>query len=164
MNAVVDEARSRIRVMSEEDIETILAIERRSYDFPWSGTIFRDCLGAGYCCWILEYDQGPVAYGIMSVMAGEAHIFNLCVDLAYRTVGLGEKLLMHLLEVARVHNAYMVYLEVRPSNFAAIRLYLNSGFDQIAVRRNYYPSRTGREDALILSKMIDQGVGELERE
>ena len=152
MSAVIKEAQCHIRPMSEDDIEQILNIEQRAYQFPWSEAIFRDCVRVGYCSWVLEYDDILVAYGVMSVAVGESHILNLCVDPDYQSIGLGRMLLIHLLETAQEHNANMTFLEVRPSNFAAIKLYLDNGFDEIGTRRNYYPAKMGREDALILAK------------
>ena len=152
MSAVIKEAQCHIRPMSEDDIEQILNIEQRAYEFPWSEAIFRDCLRVGYCSWVLEHDDVLVAYGVMSVAVGESHILNLCVDPDYQSIGLGRMLLLHLLETAQAHNANMTFLEVRPSNFAAIKLYLDNGFDEIGTRRNYYPAKVGREDAIILAR------------
>jgi [ribosomal protein S18]-alanine N-acetyltransferase len=154
MSAVIKEAECHIRPMSEEDIELIMDIEKCVYDFPWTETIFQDCLRVGYCCWILERGDNLVAYGVMSVAVGESHILNLCVHPDYQSIGLGRMLLMHLLELAQEHNANMTFLEVRPSNFTAIKLYLDSGFDEIGMRRDYYPAKMGREDALILARTV----------
>jgi ribosomal-protein-alanine N-acetyltransferase len=63
-------------------------------------------------------------------------------------------LLDQLLDSALRHGAKTAYLEVRPSNGAALDLYLNAGFSRIAERSGYYPARDGREDALVLSKSI----------
>jgi len=152
MSAVIKEAELYIRPMSEEDFEFVMDIEKCVYDFPWSKTIFQDCLRVGYCCWVLEHDEVLVAYGVMSVAVGESHILNLCVHPDYRSIGLGKMLLSHLLDLAQEHNANLTFLEVRPSNFSAIKLYLDMGFDEIGMRRNYYPAKIGREDALILAR------------
>lgn len=152
MSAVIKEGECYIRPMQGEDIAAIMEIETRAYEFPWSEVIFQDCLRVGYCCWVLERDDELVAYGVMSVAVGESHILNLCVNPDYQAIGLGRMLLIHLLEVAQSHNANMTFLEVRPSNFSAIKLYLGMGFDEIGLRRNYYPAKAGREDALIFAR------------
>ncbi len=90
----------------------------------------------------------------MSVAAGEAHILNICVHPDYQGQGLGRKLLEHLLELVLDHNVDMMFLEVRPTNFAAIKLYLDVGFDEIGMRRNYYPAKMGWEDALVFAKAV----------
>jgi ribosomal-protein-alanine N-acetyltransferase len=87
----------------------------------------------------------------MSVAAGESHILNLTVNPDAHRRGIGGKLLKHFLQLAARHDADTVMLEVRPSNMAAIRLYEKIGFNEIGRRRNYYPAKEGREDALLLA-------------
>ena len=154
MSAIIKEAELLIRPMSEEDIEYVMDIEKCAYEHPWTKTIFKDCLHVGYCCWVIERDEMLVAYGVMSIAVSESHILNLCVHPDYHSIGLGKMLLLHLLDLAHEHNVDMTFLEVRPSNFSAIKLYLDNGFDEIGMRRNYYPAKMGREDALILARAI----------
>ena len=61
------------------DMDAVMEIEIRAYDFPWTQGIFRDCLRVGYCCWCYENDETIQAYGVMSAAAGESHILNLTV-------------------------------------------------------------------------------------
>ena len=139
-----------IRPMMEVDLAEVAAIEHRSYAFPWSENIFRDCLRVGYTCRALDLDGRIIGYGVMSLGAGEAHILNVCVRDEYRTVGFGNRLLTHLIERADAAGTSEAFLEVRPSNLAAIRLYQRLGFEQIGVRRGYYQAPEGREDAIVL--------------
>jgi [ribosomal protein S18]-alanine N-acetyltransferase len=139
-----------IRLMSEADVDAVVAIEKRSYQFPWSDGIFRDCLRVGYVCRVVVVGGLVVGHGIMSLGAGEAHILNLCVDPDFRCRGVGARLLRHLLERSRAARMSDAFLEVRPSNIAAIRLYRSTGFEQIGVRRGYYQASSGREDAAVL--------------
>ena len=143
-----------IRQMTHDDIAAVSDIERRSYDFPWSHGVFRDCLLAGYGCYVLKREEQVVGYSILSVAAGEAHILNLCVDPNFRQLGYGEKLLNALLERATEAEVREIFLEVRPSNEAAIALYRKKGFRLIASRPAYYQAAEGREDAAVLSKFI----------
>ncbi len=127
-------------------------IETRAYAFPWTEGIFRDCIRVGYCCWCYEVNGVIHGYGVMSVAAGESHILNLSVNPESQRQGIGTKLLKHFLQLACRHNADAVMLEVRPSNTAALKLYEKLGFNEIGVRRNYYPAEGGqREDALLLA-------------
>lgn len=151
MSAVLAGQSSKIRPLMVADLDTIMAIEERAYDFPWSQGIFRDCLRVGYCCWCYELDGEIHAYGVMSVAAGESHILNLTVRPESRRQGVGQIMMKHFMGLACRHNADTVMLEVRPSNTAAIRLYEKLGFNEIGVRRNYYPAGDGREDALLLA-------------
>ena len=143
-----------VRVMMDVDVTAIMNIETRAYGFPWTAGIFRDCMGAGYCCYVMEKNNVIIAYAVMSVAAKEAHILNICVNPDVRGAGYGYALMDKLIELARQLNADMMFLEVRPSNTAACRLYDKLGFNEIGVRRNYYPAEQGREDALILAKQL----------
>ena len=67
-------------------------------------------------------------YGIMSYGAGEAHILNICIRSDLRGAGVGRRLMDFLLERARAAEMQDVFLEVRPSNPIAIRLYETLGF------------------------------------
>ncbi len=152
MSAVAKETLLRVRSMQSGDLGDISAIERAAYVYPWSSRIFRDCLRVGYCCRVLELEGSVEGYGIMSFGVEESHILNLCVRPTRHRQGLGRMLLNHLLDVACGQGVRSVFLEVRPSNEAARRLYEAMGFAQIGVRRRYYPAREGREDALVLSR------------
>jgi DNA polymerase len=125
---------SVIRDMSHDDVFMVSDIERRSYEFPWSHGVFRDCLLAGYQNIVLVRDSSVVGYGVLSIAAGEAHILNICVHPDYRSHGYGEKLLDELLFRARAASVRTIFLEVRPSNERAIA--------------------KGREDAAVLAKKL----------
>ena len=148
MSAVVKQPSIAFRPMLDGDLGMVLAIERNAYGFPWTRAIFQDCLRVGYCCWVLERASEIAGYGVMSVAAGECHILNLCVDPSAQRAGLGRQILQHLLDIAGKHRADTAFLEVRPSNAAAKRLYQAAGFDEVGMRRNYYPAVNGREDAM----------------
>lgn len=139
-----------IRPMMEIDLPEVATIERKSYAFPWSENIFRDCLRVGYTCRALDLSGQIIGYGVMSLGAGEAHVLNVCVRDEYRSLGFGRRLLEHLLERAAGAGVSEAFLEVRPSNLAAIRLYQRLGFEQIGIRRGYYQAPEGREDAIVL--------------
>lgn len=140
-----------VRSMVHDDLALVADIERRSYDFPWSHGVFRDCMLAGYSCLALQHGNDVVGYAILSVAAAEAHILNLCIDPGFRSLGYGERLLDELLARARRADVHAVFLEVRPSNAGALALYRKKGFSKIAKRPAYYQAKSGREDADVLS-------------
>lgn len=152
MVAVVKEAFPALRPMREGDIESVARIEAIAYEFPWTPGIFRDCLRAGYGCWVLSRSGDDiVGYGVLSVAAGEAHVLNVCVDPAMQGAGHGKRMMKRLMDLARWHQARRVFLEVRPTNVRAIRLYHELGFNEIGLRPNYYPAKRGREDAIVMA-------------
>ncbi len=150
----IPEAVVTIRKLHHDDLPHVSDIERRSYDFPWSHGVFRDCLLAGYQCVVLERDGEVAGYAILSVAAGEAHILNLCVEPAYRSHGYGERLLDEILFRARTSSVREIFLEVRPSNSSALALYKKKGFHMVSNRPAYYQAREGREDAAVLTRKL----------
>ncbi len=103
---------AEIRPMHELDVPVVVAIERSSYQFPWSEGIFRDCLRVGYICRVVETGGDIAGYGIMSMGAGEAHVLNVCIRGEYRGRGLARKVLLYLLDRARNAGMYEAFLEV----------------------------------------------------
>jgi ribosomal-protein-alanine N-acetyltransferase len=143
-----------IRPMHELDVPVVVAVERSAYQFPWSEGIFRDCLRVGYICRVVEVGSDIAGYGIMSIGAGEAHVLNVCMREEYRGRGLARKMLLYLIDRARTSGMYEAFLEVRPSNTAAARLYHSLGFEQVGIRRGYYQATNGREDAAVLRRLL----------
>jgi ribosomal-protein-alanine N-acetyltransferase len=146
---------AQLRGMREADLPHVLAIESAAYAFPWSIGVFRDCLASGYGCWVLESDQADiVGYAVVSVAADEAHLLNICVAPAMQGQGHGRRLVLRMLDAIRWHRAERVFLEVRPSNPAAIALYQSLGFAEIGRRPRYYPAADGREDAIVMGREL----------
>ncbi len=147
--------RGPFRAMLYADLREIIAIEQQAYIFAWTENIFRACIRAGYHCRVAQPPHRLIqAYGILSAAAGEAHVLNLCVRRELQGRGLARPLLEHLLEQARAAQAQTVFLEVRPSNLPALRLYQTAGFCEVGLRRGYYPAATGREDALVMAREL----------
>jgi len=154
MSAVTSEALYHIRAMRLEDVQGVLAVEQASYDYPWTEGIFRDCLRVGYRCRVMAGADGVVGYYILSVGVHEAHLLNLCVHPQMRGLSLGRSLLEHAMGLAAQMDAASMFLEVRPSNATAIALYESVGFVEVGMRKDYYRSRDGREDAIILAREL----------
>ena len=140
--------------MTVEDLATVMAIELRAYPFPWTEGIFRDCLRVGYGGWVIERNGEIHGYSVMMAGGGEAHVLNLCVRPESRGQGLGRLMMEHMLTQASRLKADTLLLEVRPSNQVAIHLYYSMGFNELGMRKGYYPAVGGREDALILARHV----------
>ena len=151
MVAILKEPAPALRAMHADDVERVVAIEAESYEFPWTPGIFRDCLRAGYECWVLALAHEVIGYGILSIAAGEAHLLNVCIARAHGGAGHGTRLVRRMIDLARWHRAERMFLEVRPSNTRAMGLYDRIGFNEIGRRPNYYPDRRGREDAIVMA-------------
>lgn len=138
------------RPMCLEDVEAVVSIEYEIYPFPWSYGNFRDSLNAGYSCWVYELSGLVIGYSVLMMAVDEAHLLNLGIAPDWQGRGLGRRFLRQLIDLARDYHAVTLLLEVRPSNLAARRLYLSTGFTEIAVRKKYYPAEDGREDAVLM--------------
>jgi [ribosomal protein S18]-alanine N-acetyltransferase len=154
VSAVVKPPESWLRPMTARDIKQVMHIELAMYPFPWTQRIFEDCLRVGYRCHVVEIDGDMAGYGVMSTGAGEAHILNLCVATEFQRRGLAREMLSLLLNEADQLKVRDVFLEVRPSNCGAIILYEKMGFNQVGLRRDYYPTADGREDAIIFAASL----------
>ncbi len=156
MSAMLNTAKDGLRPMFEEDIAAVMAIETAVYDFPWTGGIFSDCMQVGYSCWVYQETGKILAYGIMSIAAREGHILTIVVQPERQGQGIGNMLLLHLLQIARRQQVEKMFLEVRPSNHAAIALYKKAGFSPIGRRPDYYPASHGREDAIVMAQDLPE--------
>jgi [ribosomal protein S18]-alanine N-acetyltransferase len=141
-----------IRRAGLTDVRSLWEIEKVCYAAPWS-----------LWCFLAEYANskstmlvaGPPpdedwearGYIIYWVVADEMHLLNLAVHPTHRRRGISRQLLDAAMTQARAQGAGVAWLEVRPSNRAALALYQSFGFDEVGVRPGYYTDNG--EDALI---------------
>ena len=153
MNALLN-SRLQFRPMQMADLDAIMAIEPTIYPYPWSRGNFSDSLDAGYSGWVYEEDGRIIGYAVLMLVLDEAHLLNISIAKSHQGRGLGRALLDYMMQIARGHGAANIFLEVRPSNTSAIRLYESAGFNEMAVRRGYYPAANGREDAILMGSAL----------
>ncbi|TXG80750.1 MAG: ribosomal-protein-alanine N-acetyltransferase [Rhodocyclaceae bacterium] len=140
--------------MRESDLDEVAPIEARNYEFPWTRGNLADSLAAGHSAWVLRNGGGMQGYAVLMRVLDEAHLLNITIDLEWRGTGRGRQLLADLCEMSREAGARQFFLEVRPSNTAALALYQSAGFTRVGLRRGYYPARDGREDAIVMVKPL----------
>ena len=153
--SLVDNAELTLRPMERSDIALMAAIEASAYEFPWELETFRSCFKVGYHCWIGERARQVVGYGISTIGAGESHVLNLCVAPGWQGRGYGRVLLQKLVDEAIRFKVDSIFLEVRPSNPHAIKLYRSMGFNEIGLRKEHYPAKGGRENAIVMARSLD---------
>jgi len=155
MSAILQEPHVQLRAMREGDLEAAFFNECAAYTHPWSMGIMRDCLRVGYHCQVALLDGRVVGHAVLSTAVGEAHLLNLCVTPEVQGQGIGRRLLLRAIRLARENEADTVFLEVRSSNLAARGLYESEGFCEIGQRRGYYPhDEYDREDAVVYAKPL----------
>ena len=158
--------------MQVADLDAVLAIESVSHLHPWTRGNFSDSLAAGHWAYCIrpQVDQAIKgsfldpdvlwAYCILFPAVDELHLLNITVSPKLRKLGLGARMMAAIEGVAAQQNIPRMLLEVRPSNTGALNLYQKLGYEQIGLRKNYYPAneQTGaREDALVMAKSIKLG-------
>ncbi len=142
------------RRMTLADLKQVMKVEHEVYQYPWTETIFSDCIRVGYLCWIALQQRSMVGHAVISVTTGESHMLNLSISTEHQRKGYGSRFIEFLVEEARSKEVQTMLLEVRPSNTAAISCYSAAGFNEIGCRKNYYPATAGREDALLFARHI----------
>lgn len=140
--------------MLDSDLEWVAIQDVRLYPYPWTAGNFADSMRSGYSCWTMRDGLERVGYAVLMMVLDEAHILNISVLAERQGQGLGRRLLAHLYDVARQAGARQVFLEVRPSNTAALALYERAGFETVGRRKGYYPAASGREDALVMRSRL----------
>lgn len=147
--------------MTPSDVDAVLKIEQAVQAYPWTRGNFTDALSHGNECWVDDADGEILSYAILMRVLDEAELLNIGVTANRQRKGLGRKLLSELIRVARGDDLHRIFLEVRPSNLAAVALYRDSGFVTIGTRQNYYQNASGSEDALVMAcNLIEESNGQ----
>lgn len=145
-----------LRPMQRADLEAVLAIENEVFPYPWTRGNFSDALDSGYSAWVCLVDTEMIGYFVLMQSLDEAHLLTIGVRTKRQKIGFGARLLRHAMSVAKLARARRILLEVRGSNARALELYRHFGFRQIGLRKNYYPADRGREDALVLERLLEE--------
>ncbi len=139
-----------IRQMRLDDIEYVSRLERRCYTLPWSSSAYVTEVGNSNAYYTVATlaDGTIVGYCGMWVIMDELHMTTIAVDPSVRGLKIGERLLLDLIQEGIRRGAERATLEVRERNTVAHNLYAKYGFEDVAVRKNYY-SDNG-ENAIIM--------------
>lgn len=150
-----------IREMQHADVDLVWSIEKQANRFPWSRGNFEDCLRTGYRTFLYSLNNELIGYCVVQSILDEIHLLNICVSPAHQGKGLGRQILSHVIDTSLQQAMTMILLEVRASNVRAQQLYFSAGFNEISVRKGYYPAEHGREDALLMG--LELGMSEPEQ-
>jgi ribosomal-protein-alanine N-acetyltransferase len=143
-----------MREMNPADLDQVVCIEQRVHAHPWTRGNFSDSLCSDSLCKVYEEDGIIVGYAILMPALDEIQLLNISIAAEHQRRGKGHRLLAELFEIARSMHMQRILLEVRKSNFAALRLYYSSGFCEIGLRRDYYLADNGREDAIVMECLL----------
>ncbi|MFZ7218004.1 ribosomal protein S18-alanine N-acetyltransferase [Avibacterium avium] len=142
----------KISPIQSQDFDQLFEIEQQAHLVPWSLGTLKNNQGERYFNLKLEKDQRIIGFAICQKVLDEATLFNLAIDPAYQGQGLGKQLLHSLIDKLRGQGILTLWLEVRQSNEIAQKLYLQCGFNEVDIRKNYYPTLDGeRENAVVMA-------------
>ncbi|MFZ7173132.1 ribosomal protein S18-alanine N-acetyltransferase [Avibacterium volantium] len=142
----------KISPIQSQDFDQLFEIEQQAHLVPWSLGTLKNNQGKRYFNLKLEKDQRIIGFAICQKVLDEATLFNLAIDPAYQGQGLGKQLLHSLIDELRGQGILTLWLEVRQSNKIAQKLYLQCGFNEVDIRKNYYPTLDGgRENAVVMA-------------
>jgi ribosomal-protein-alanine N-acetyltransferase len=145
---------SFIRELHIDDVDDLLTIEQAATAYPWSREQFASGLAAKEFGWGVEIDRRMIGFAIFSAVLDEVTLLDIAMHPDFQRQGLARKLLVVALRELPLRAGARCLLEVRASNDPAITLYKSLGFTEDGRRRNYYPSHNGREDALLMSRNL----------
>ncbi|MDD0823779.1 ribosomal protein S18-alanine N-acetyltransferase [Mannheimia sp. AT1] len=141
-----------IEIINEQDFERLFEIEQKAHLVPWSKGTLLNNQGEKYLNLKLVENEQIVAFAISQIVLDEATLFNIAVDPAFQHQGFGKRLLSELILQLQQKGIATLWLEVRESNIAAQRLYNSLGFNEVTIRKNYYPTpEGGKENAVIMA-------------
>ena len=138
------------RPMQLTDIPAVVMIERAVQSHPWTEKLFVEGLQSGHLSTVLTDHNQVIGFCILQKVLDEANLLLMAIAPQQQGKGLGSQLLNASL-AALGDKTSVVFLEVRESNMAAQRLYEKAGFSQIDLRKNYYPTASGKEHAVIMA-------------
>lgn len=139
------------RTMQVADLDRVMTLEASAYSHPWSRGNFIDSLAAGYDIELrLGLPDTLIGYFVALRGVAETHLLNLTVAPAWQRRGHARALLARLADQCRARADEALWLEVRQSNAPARALYRAEGFEEVGLRRGYYPAERGREDAVVM--------------
>lgn len=141
-----------VRPMVEADISCLQTMDRLSHLTPWSEAQFKQCLIPPNESLVLQKNQSILGFAVSRLVLDEAELLNLVIDEPYQGQKLGQFLLTCICSKLQDKGASCLFLEVRCSNKPAIKLYERLDFHCISRRKNYYPTASSREDALVFRK------------
>ena len=147
-----------MRAMTPADVEDVYQLARSVDPFSWSVGNFLDAFKAGDRITLLVREtpskEEIVGFFVLRTVFDTSELMDIAVAKAFQGRGLGRRLLNEALKTAKLSGAARVTLEVRESNFKARSLYESAGFVVDAVRKNYYRATSGRENAVLMTKVL----------
>ncbi|HEY9101572.1 ribosomal protein S18-alanine N-acetyltransferase [Chitinimonas sp.] len=147
----------QIRPLAEADLPAMAVIEAQLQSFPWTALQFIESYADGHRGWVADHGGEVIGFAVTSQVLDELSLLTLGVRQDWQRQGIGRALINQIVDSASEQGAAVLILEVRKSNAAARSLYRRMGFVENGLRKGYYRAEEGREDAILMALVLDEG-------
>ena len=139
-------------LLNDLPLERVMLVEEVCHDFPWTEKTMGSCLSGRYYNSGLLLNDRLGGFYVAEKVGPDHTLMDICVALDLQGQGYASQLMSNLIERATSLGAENCFLEVRQSNETAIALYEKFDFAEIGVRKNYYPAKQGKENAILMAR------------
>jgi len=143
-----------IQILKDSDIDSMMLIEQSCHTHPMTKKNMLSCFGGRYFSRGLHVDGILVGFYMAEMAGPDFTLMDICISPAHQGKGYAKSLLENLIDEAGQRNAESIFLEVRASNLSAIGLYEKCGFNEMGIRKDYYPAQNGREDGKLMGLVL----------
>lgn len=151
-NSTYTSLNDNIQPILPQDFPDLFSIEQAAHLIPWTLGTLKNNQGSDYLNLKYLKNQQIIGFAICHLVLDEATLFNIAIEPSMQGKGIGKALLRALINQLQQKNIATLWLEVRESNFKAQKLYEGFGFNQVDIRKNYYPTADGkRESAVVMA-------------
>lgn len=143
---------NHLRPLMVDDLSQLSELQTLCFASPWSETQLHTYLsGQRYRCYGMWQEAQLTGFALLSTVLDEAELLQIGVSPVCRGQGLATELMGYVHEQLHNDDIRRNMLEVRSSNETARKLYLRLGYTEDGIRKGYYPSGNGSEDAILMS-------------
>lgn len=143
------------RKATTKDVSEISLNESTSHVSPWTPPLIEESLTGSHLVWVMEIRQQVIGHIVILPVLEQWELLNIVVVPKFQSQGIGREAMNFIFQQAQLNQIKTIFLEVRRSNRTARELYLSCDFEEVGVRKNYYRSEVGREDAIIMQASIE---------
>jgi len=135
-----------------EDVPAVVAIERQNCASPWNTLCFYSCLNNSIQAYSIKHkiSNEVVGYFIFEIIVDEVNIYNLGITHELHGQGLGTNVMHKIISLSKAAEASKIFLEVNVNNYLAKKLYAKFGFKEISIRKDYYNTPNGYQNASLM--------------
>ncbi|PAJ72852.1 ribosomal-protein-alanine N-acetyltransferase [Pseudoalteromonas sp. NBT06-2] len=145
---------NQIQILKDSEVNAMMLIEQSCHTHPMTQKNILSCFGERYLNRGLYVDGVLVGFYMTEMAGPDFTLMDICISPEHQGKGYAKLLVDNLIDEAQKRNAESIFLEVRVSNLSAIGLYEKLGFNEMGIRKDYYPADNGREDGKLMGLVL----------